>query len=140
MVGLPYDDVNGWRGPYPAEVLAEQYEKVAQGFAEGMQDMEAAVKSAPSERGELIVARAALIHFKSVANQVRFVLARDGGEREKMKAILEDEKKLAVGLFQLTREDSRIGFEASNQYYYLPQDLMEKVINCDYIDHHLPAQ
>jgi len=28
------------------------------------------------------------------------------------------------------REDSRIGFEASNQYYYVPVDLMEKVLNC----------
>ena len=77
-----------------------------------------------------------------MANQVRFVLVRDsaaGEERtERMKRILEAEKELAVKLFALTREDSRIGFEASNQYYYLPQDLMEKVINCDYIEQHLP--
>ena len=33
----------------------------------------------------------------------------------------------------MTKADSRIGFEASNQYYYLPLDLVEKVINCDYI-------
>lgn len=29
--------------------------------------------------------------------------------------------------------DSRIGFEATNQYYYLPQDLVEKVVNCEVI-------
>jgi len=27
--------------------------------------------------------------------------------------------------------DSRIGFEASNQYYYIPLDLAEKIVNCD---------
>src|SRR5258706_383794 len=31
MVGIPYDDVKGWAGPYPAEILAGQYEKVAGG-------------------------------------------------------------------------------------------------------------
>jgi hypothetical protein len=147
MVGIPYDDVKGWSGPYPAEVLAGQYEKVAGGFREGIEELEKAVAKAPPEREadakkELAVARAARIHFQSVANQVRFVLARDsaaGEERTaKMKKILADEKELAVSLFRLTREDSRIGFEASNQYYYLPQDLMEKVINCRYIEHHLP--
>src|SRR5213075_3234317 len=148
MVGIPYDDVRGWCGPYPAEVLAGQYEKVARGFAEGIEAMELAVSKAPAERvvearKDLGVARAAQIHFQSVANQVRFVLARDsaaGEERTaKMKKILADEKDLAVKLFALTREDSRIGFEASNQYYYLPQDLMQKVINCDYIEEHLPS-
>jgi len=149
MVGIPYDDVKGWCGPYPPEVLAGQYEKVGGGFRQGIADLEMAVNKAPSERAveakrEQGVARAAQIHFQSVANQVRFVLARDsaaGAERTaKMKKILEDEKELAVNLFKLTREDSRIGFEASNQYYYLPQDLMEKVINCDYIERHFPAQ
>jgi hypothetical protein len=139
MVGLPYDDVRGWRGPYQPEILAGQYEKVAAGFREGIADLEMAASKAPAEaKRDLGVARAAQIHFQGVANQVRFVLARDsaaGAERSaKMKKILQDERELAVNLFKLTREDSRIGFEASNQYYYLPQDLMEKVINCDFIE------
>lgn len=147
MVGLPYDDVNGWRGPYPPEVLAAQYEKVAAGFAAGMAALADAAKRAPAQKAaeaerEVGVAFAAAIHFRSVANQVRFILARDsaaGAERtQKMRKILQDERRNAVSLFELTREDSRIGFEASNQYYYLPQDLMEKVINCDYIERNLP--
>lgn len=28
MTGIPYDDVNSWRGPYPADVFAAQFEKV----------------------------------------------------------------------------------------------------------------
>ncbi|HEV8377671.1 MAG TPA: hypothetical protein VGP99_02390, partial [Tepidisphaeraceae bacterium] len=149
MVGLPYDDVKGWRGPYPPEVLAGQYEKVARGFAEGIEVLEMVVNKAPAERAaeakkELRIARAVQIHFQSVANQVRFVLARDSaageGRTANMKKVLQNERELAVNLFKLTRENSRIGFEASNQYYYLPQDLMEKVINCDFIARQLPAQ
>ena len=39
----------------------------------------------------------------------------------------------AKALFRLTSQDSRIGFEASNHYYYVPQDLVEKVINCEHL-------
>jgi hypothetical protein len=50
-----------------------------------------------------------------------------------MRRALEDEIAAARRLFTLTREDSRIGFEASNHYYYLPLDLVEKVVSCRYI-------
>jgi hypothetical protein len=51
------------------------------------------------------------------------------------------EIELAKRLFTLTREDSRIGFEATNHYNYYPLDLVEKVVNCQYVlDNWLPAQ
>jgi hypothetical protein len=39
----------------------------------------------------------------------------------------------AKALYALQRQDSRIGFEASNHYYYLPQDLVEKHLNCHHV-------
>ena len=53
-----------------------------------------------------------------------------------MKRRLESEIALARQLFTLTREDSRIGFEPSCQYFYLPLDLVEKVINCRWLLRH----
>ena len=50
-----------------------------------------------------------------------------------IKRIAADEIENAKRLFGLTREDLRIGFEASNHYYYLPLDLVEKVVNCEHI-------
>jgi len=47
-----------------------------------------------------------------------------------MRAAARDEIETARQLFALAREDSRIGYEASNHYYYLPVDLVEKVLNC----------
>jgi len=48
--------------------------------------------------------------------------------------------RLARRLHVLQTRDSRIGFEASNQYYYVPVDLAEKVINCqDLLTRWLPA-
>jgi hypothetical protein len=150
MVGLPYDDLQGWRGIYPAEVFADQFEKVASGWQQGLAELQVAVAQTPPPRRaeveeELRFAQAARLHFQSVANQARFVLLRDAlanvaqplpqAQRQhavgQIRRIVADEIHLARQLFSLARIDSRIGFEASNQYYYLPLDLVEKVINCE---------
>jgi hypothetical protein len=152
MWGLPYDDLNGWRGPYPPEVFAAQFEKIAEGWRPGIAELQAAVDAAPDEQREAAqtdvrFARAAAIHFQSVANQARFVAARDtlaalgsdtlSEERQQLKSAMrkaaESEIALARELFTLARQDSRIGFEPSCQYFYLPFDLAEKVINCRWL-------
>jgi hypothetical protein len=151
MSGFPYDDVEGWRAIYPAEVLAGQFEKMAVRWAEGLRDLGNASKKTTSPetlrnvRADLGIAEAACLHFKSVANQVRYTLARNEmrsgslspSERNEAVAIIrsaaEDEIHCARRLFTLCREDSRIGYEASNHYYYLPLDLVEKVIDCEWV-------
>jgi hypothetical protein len=152
MTGIPYDDLAGWRGPYPADVFAAQFAKMAEGWAAGLPDIESAADAAPADRreaarAEVRFARAAQLHFASVANQARFAALRDRildakkppapEERAVLvaeaKRIAGDELRLAVELLAIARADSRIGFEAANQYFYLPIDLMEKAVNCDFI-------
>lgn len=150
MVCFPYDDLNGWRGPYPPTVFAEQFEKVAQGWAEGLLHFEKAVKASTGESraaavSDLSVAQAVHLHYASVANQVRFVLARDALSqpnatreqrqqlRQEIRQLAEMEISLARKLFAVTNQDSRIGYEASNHYFYVPLDLVEKVLNCEFI-------
>jgi hypothetical protein len=155
MTGIPYDDVNRWRGPYPADVLANQFARIATGWKEGLVELQRAVAKAPTDkatdaRGDLLIARAALLHFQSVANQVRFTLARNAllakdkplgpaeqkAKTDEIRGIVGDEIAIARELFTLARQDSRIGYEAANQYFYLPIDLVEKVVNCRYILDH----
>lgn len=152
MVGIPYDDVASWRGPYPADVFATQLEKVAQGWKIGIDILRHAIEQAPQARlpeveSQLRFARAAQLHFQSVADQVRFTSLRDRllehrntisqdecrKEIAELRKIVEREIDTARQLFALSRQDSRIGFEATNQYYYVPIDLMEKAINCRYV-------
>jgi len=151
MVGFPYDDLEQWRAIYPADVLAGQFEKISQGWEKGLADLQEAqdATATPTRRTnlhtDLVLAEAAGLHFRSVANQIRFVMARNtllsgslqDAERktcvETARNVLQDEIQTASHLFALTLQDSRIGFEASNHYYYLPLDLVEKVINCRYI-------
>ena len=95
---------------------------------------------------------AAAIHFRSVANQARFILARrrlEGAKSQddaqsacaELERLLRAEMGLARRLHAIQSGDSRIGFEATNQYYYVPVDLAEKVINChDLLTRWLPAE
>lgn len=146
MWGIPYDDLDGWRGPYPPDVFASQFEKVASGWRPGIEALRAAVAAAPEDRradaaADLRYAEAAGLHFQAVANQARYVMARDAvaagddssAQIETMRRALESEIALAKALHALTLEDSRIGFEPSCQYFYLPQDLIEKVVNCRWL-------
>jgi len=90
------------------------------------------------------LAQAALCHFESTWNQVRFVLSRDrwletgsAEAREAMLAIIAAEYAVVQRAAALRAEDSRIGYEASNHYYYTMQDLAEKVINLHWCEKQL---
>jgi hypothetical protein len=160
MVGFPYDDLDTWRAIYPPEVFIGQLKKVADGFDQAVARLknaasEQTAKLTRSERqsleGELSVAEAAAIHFRSTANQARFVVARrallaarSGEETARpvaaLEQILEEEIALARRLHAIQMRDSRIGFEASNHYFYVSVDLAEKVLNCrDLLDRWLPS-
>lgn len=150
MVGFPYDDLNKWRGPYPADGFAKQFEKVAAGWKKGLDQFKKVLITVRRENKETAlkdwgIAKAAWLHFASSANQARFILLRDSlGKaslssankqmlKKQINHLLDEEIKMAVQLFEIIRRDSRIGFEASNLYYYVPQDLMEKVINGEFV-------
>ncbi len=153
MVGFPYDDLDGWRAAYPPEVFVDQFEKVADGFehataelADAFQNQRRQLSSRERQAllGELRVMEAAGIHFRSTANQARFVLARRALANAKsptdretaggnLATLLQAETQLALRLHDLQSRDSRLGFEASNQYYYVPLDLAEKVLNCRHL-------
>lgn len=134
MVGFPYDDLEQWRSVYPAEVFARQLETVSLGMEAAVEKLRRGVpKPAPALAEELNYAEVAAIHFASVANQSRFVLARRAGDIDPMRRVIQAEIVLARRLHALQSGDSRIGFEASNQYFYVPLDLVEKVVNCRWL-------
>jgi hypothetical protein len=149
MVGFPYDDLDLWHGPYPSAVFAAQMEKMAVGWKEGLAPLQMAVERTPAPRRadaeeELVFARAARLYFQSVANQAQFVLTRDAlatgtpaltpdqrhQRREEIRRIVRDELAIAREMFTLANRNSCVGFETASQYFYLPLDLVEKVVSC----------
>ena len=157
MVGFPYDDFDHWRAIYPPEIFIQQFDKVADGFERSLAELRAVamrVDTKPAQRRALEeecgVAEACAVHCRSSANQARFIVARRAIAAAKpptnitpqidiLASVLKDEISLARRLHRIQSGDSRIGFEASNQYAYIPVDLAEKVLNCrDLLDNWLP--
>ncbi len=151
MLGFPFDDLEKWRGVYPAGILADQFTKLSEEWKKGLPYFKNALEITDNHTQKINAiedyrfATTAWIHFKSVANQVRFIMARDSLRSGKLEVkeveaiikVIEDiamnEMQLARQLYTICKEDSRIGFEASNHYYYFPLDFVGKVINCEFI-------
>ena len=148
MVGIPYDDLNSWRSIYPTDLFIAQMQKVASGFETGCVELEKALKLAdkkthPLLQADLTRAKAIQLHFASVVAQATFTNERNKylSSEDKalklnslrlMKASVEEEKKHIKEFLPLVLKDPTIGYESSNQYFYVPQDLLEKQINLCY--------
>ncbi|MDR2706512.1 MAG: hypothetical protein LBC02_12095 [Planctomycetaceae bacterium] len=152
MVGIPYDDVKSWCAIYPPEIAAGQFRKVAEHFAKGLEPLRQAVEQSPAEQkfqteSELRFAQAAQLHFASSANMIEFNTLRnlrldstDETEKEKLRTelqtILTNELPIAKEMYRLAKSDSRIGYESSNHYFYIPIDIAEKIISIKYFLEH----
>ena len=137
MVNTPYDDFAAWSDGYKDNRAGwlEQMRRVADGFERGddlWREVVAASDGAARERAarDAVVFRAATLHFRTVVDQASFILARDRGDKVAMRKFAERELATAKEMLRVVRADSRLGYEASNRYIYVPNDFMEKVLNC----------
>lgn len=149
MVGIPYDDLEGWRAIYPPEIFSAQFKKLSEKWAEGLDVLREFRGQVEDDKRKaydelLDVSESAYFHFRSTYLQIAYVMLRDNllktediYEINQIKSalikVIEEEKEIAKRLCNIVRRDSRIGFEATNHYYYTVQDLREKVINCEYL-------
>ena len=148
MILFPYDDLKSWLGPYSPEIARQQLEKLTQLWEGGLQHFRQALPHVPKERAagarkDLGIAETCWLHYRSVANQIQFYHLREKRGQaspatrssliKEMKQLASREMELARRLYTIARQDSTIGYEASNHYYYRPLDLAEKVLNCEHL-------
>ena len=150
MTGIPYDHLAVWRSVYAPEVFIEQFAKMTQKWEPALAELKKVIELTSADKradaeSELRVATACYLHFRSVTNQCRFVMARDAllgmdaasdaakAKKKELAGIVCDELTVARQMYTLSVNDARFGFEAANQYFYLPLDFAEKVINCKYL-------
>ncbi|KKR03706.1 MAG: hypothetical protein UT30_C0021G0005 [Candidatus Uhrbacteria bacterium GW2011_GWF2_39_13] len=138
MIGFPYDDLETWRAIYPELIFEKQFQNLTEHWHEGLKILEDARKRMPAKSLDDFtdlknVAIAAYCHLRSTYLQIRFIRLRDKGLKEGLLQILNEEIKLAKIMHDIVMRDSRIGFEASNHYFYTLNDLREKVLNCEYL-------
>jgi hypothetical protein len=141
MLGFPYDDLPGWSDVYPEEIFEDQLRKLTMGWKQGLDILDQTEGAVATEKRPAFdelrrMARAAYCHFRSTYLQTAFIRVRnrnDTDSLERIGAILDEELELAIVLCRLKGEDARIGFEASNHYYYTRNDLMEKILNVEHL-------
>lgn len=137
MVGFPYDDIDGWRAIYSREQYRDQMRKVSEGWREGVKILEEREGESAEFDDMLLVARASLCHFESAHHHAAFVMAREAGDREAMLEVVRAERDTVRRLIDIRKKDSRIGYEASNHYFYSLSGLAEKLVNLDWIEEKL---
>jgi hypothetical protein len=147
MILFPQDDYKAWSGRYPPEVVFREFSRMAKRWLGALADFRKAMTLAEADGKEgaaedLAIAETCWIHFQSTANQVEFYMLRDAppndARRARMRDLAVNEIELARQLYPIAKRHSVIAYEASNHYYYRPADLLEKIVNCQYLlDHEL---
>ncbi|MDD3544335.1 MAG: hypothetical protein PHG96_03115 [Kiritimatiellae bacterium] len=137
MVNTPYDDFERWSGGYADNRRGwiEQMRRCAEGFEKGdalWKDVVARCEGAAKQiaADEAVIFRAATLTLKTCVDQAEFILARDRGDKDEMTQRAAAECATAKEMLELVRRNSALGYEASNRYIYVPNDFLEKILNC----------
>jgi len=138
MTGIPYDDLDNWRSMYPEDVFEEQFRLMSSQWEKGLHILseipKALIAQSPALRLLADAAEASYCHFRSVYLQIRFVRVRDGRAAGDLAEIAREEALLAMRLAAVQAHDPTIGFDSANHYFYNRAALMEKYVNCRYME------
>lgn len=126
MVCFSFDDYENWTKPYPIDVYLSQYEKLLKKWQEGLDEL-ARCAETKAIRELTIYAKTAYSHFLSDYLQTQFSFYKVN-DRTRLPDILQREQENAIALLQLYYSDNKVGFEASNHYYYTERNLLEKIL------------
>lgn len=130
MVCFSYDDVESWVYPYGTDIYLSQMDIVCWFWKEGIELLELAEKNVKTE--ELLrYANAFYCHYLSDMLQTKFALCKRKGDKNGMVDCLHRENENARRLLSLMRGDARIGYEASNHYFYTERNIIEKILRTE---------
>lgn len=141
MVGFPYDDVKSWAAIYPEDVFENQFRLLCEKWADGFKGLKEHTVGASKAFEEFVnVSEGCLLTFRETYNIIRFTRARNENLKNPsetltsvmLEAVSDDEQNV-LATIRLRSRDSRIGYEASNHYYYTLQNLKDKLINLNYV-------
>ena len=129
MVCFAFDDYENWTKPYPVDIYLSQYEKLLKAWEQGLVELGNCPES-QSVKELKIYAEAAYSHFLSDYLQTKFAHFKTK-ENSLLVDILKQEKENTEKLLQLFYADNKVGFEASNHYYYTERNLLEKILQME---------
>lgn len=141
MVAMATERLDEASHPFGPDVMIKGFRKLAECFAAGVAHLAQAI--ALSDRDEwseenqrdIGICQACWHHFTSAANYAEFILTRnrwlsnpdDASLRDQVRCLLQAELKNAQGMLPLAAADSRMGYEGSIGYFYMPMEIVEKI-------------
>ena len=135
--------------PFGTETMIAGFRKTAEYFEDGINYLRKAIDESDREEfhkenlKDIDICRAYMHHLISAANYSEFVYVRnkwletkEPGFKNKLIVILNDELKNTEEMLKLLKKDSRIGYEGSIGYFYMPFELIEKIydIKCSLVE------
>ena len=137
MVCFAFDDYETWTEPYPIDVYLSQYEKLLKLWKEGLSALAGIqTKEKTSKTEELrLYSETAYAHFYSDYLQTRFSVLKNNAKKNRVEIeeVLRESLQNAKKLIWLMHRDAKIGFEASNHYFYTDRNLVEKILNVQFL-------
>ncbi len=132
MVGNPYDDLTTWRGHFPEDVFYQAFDELCENWKRGLEYIDI-LQSEDNAKLRLVkeCAEGCYLTYASVRNQIRY-LKEDTSVEEK-RIVLQEEIQIAEKMLELAAHNAAFGYEASNHYYYTAQNLLEKIVDCNYL-------
>ncbi len=136
MVTFAYDDFKCWGGYHSVESFLMLLDKLLIKWEQGLKLLDG-VKGNPLFDELRNFAEVVYVSIKSMYVHTEFNIAREIADKDTLIQFLKEERELTRRLYRLASKDARIGYEASNHYYYTQNNFLEKFINLEYlIDHY----
>ena len=133
MVGFPYDDVKSWFGYHDKEDYVTSLSSLLSLWQEGLALIENQSGNTAFEQMKRY-AKTVFVNLKSTLVQIEFNLLKAEGDKAKLLSLIREERELTKALYELASTDCKIGYEASNHYYFTQNTFLEKIINLDYLE------
>jgi hypothetical protein len=134
----PKDDWRDWTPPYSQELMAKLLRELSGKWEQGMTVWRQALELMPNARRriaerDLDVAWMVDYTWRAYANALHFYGARDAGDQVTMRQLAREEIKNTQEALRRVNADSRVGWEAELQYFYRPNDVLERLLSLEAI-------
>lgn len=127
MVCYPHDAVEQWK-QCSDEEYQDCLENLLKNFEKGLELLDG-VQGNDDFKELKAMAETVYVNLRSELVQFRYNKIKEGATYADVQAFIAEEKELTKRLYRLASGDARIGYEASNHYYFTQNSFLEKFIN-----------
>jgi len=133
MVSISLDNYEAWIGPYGYEIYISQMQKLLTEWERSVSLFDSIDSPSEKEQELALYAKTAYAHFVSDVNHTKYAYLKREKEknRKELLLVIDREKENTLRLLDCAKRDSKIGYEASNHYFYTQNGLLEKLVNLE---------